>query len=94
MRPKPKGQLIPRREKSPIQGNRPPRFGAADSLSKIKTDNDNTTSMDPDFLMRGNLGALNDMSEKSPIGLIKSDKDKSPAKTHLGSNADIFNTAG
>lgn len=66
----------------------------ADNLSKIKTDNDNTTSMEADFLMRANLGALNDVSEKSPIGLIKSEKGESPIKTHLGSNADIFNAAG
>jgi len=74
MRPKPRGQLIPKREKSPTQGNKPPRFGVADNLSKIKIDNDNNTSIEADFLLRGNLGVLNDMSEKSPHGFMKSDK--------------------
>jgi|APSaa5957512535_1039671.scaffolds.fasta_scaffold39352_1 hypothetical protein len=46
--------------------------------------------MEADFI-QGNLGALNDMSEKSPIDLIKSDISPHP-KT--GSNADLFNMGG
>lgn len=74
MRPKPRDQLIPKRDRSPIQAVRPPRLGVADNLSKIRTDNDNNTSIDAEFLLHGNLGVLNDMSEKSPIDVIKSQK--------------------
>ena len=84
MRPKPKDQLIPKREKSPVQAVKPPPQqnriqndrlqGVSDNLSKIRTDNDNNTSIDAEFLLHGNLGVLNDMSEKSPIDVIKSEK--------------------
>lgn len=74
MRPKPREQLIPTRDRSPIRAERPPRLGAANNLSKIRTDNDNNTSIDAEFMLHGNLGVLNDRSEKSPINVMKSEK--------------------
>lgn len=59
-------------EQNRIQNDR--LIGVSDNLSKIRTDNDNNTSIDAEFLLHGNLGVLNDMSEKSPIDVIKSEK--------------------
>lgn len=67
-----------------------------ENISKIKIDNDNNTSIDADFLINGNLGGLNELSDKSPIEIPVDmvNSEKSPfVRTVDDGNVDIFNVA-
>lgn len=88
MRPKPKAQLIQPREKSSPLAARPPTLNTFDNF-QTKVDNENNTSIDADFLLNGNLGGLNELSDKSPIELPVDivDSEKSHyVKTFTGNN--------